>query len=145
MLPIGETRLLTPISQRQFELYTLSLERSPIFSAYQARNGGVTGCILLDPARRAFTTLAMHRGIDHCWIKVDESAPYSTPETTPDPLSISMRTDGPAEPLPPGAKRRPLLLKPGPRSKSPEFDLLRARHRRRQSLSLIPHGQQYLD
>jgi hypothetical protein len=26
--------------------------------------------------------------------------------------------------LPPGSKRRPLLLKPGPRGTSPEFDLL---------------------
>lgn len=130
MPPIDETRLVTPISQRQFELYALSLERGPnfypahIFSAYQAGNGAVTGCILLDPTKEAFTTLAMRRRIDHSWIKVEESGPYPTPETALDRLSVTMRAGDPAEPLPPGAKRRPLLLQPGPRGTSPEFELL---------------------
>jgi hypothetical protein len=40
-----EQRLITPISQRQFELYALSLERGPnfdpaqIFGSYQAGHG----------------------------------------------------------------------------------------------------------
>jgi hypothetical protein len=49
-----EQRLIKPISQRQFELHALSLERSPnfepahIFSTYQVGRGSA-GCILLDP------------------------------------------------------------------------------------------------
>ena len=55
MAPADEQRLITPISQRQFELYALSLERGPnfepaqIFGAYQAGRGSTSGCILLDP------------------------------------------------------------------------------------------------
>jgi hypothetical protein len=53
-----EQRLITPISQRQFELYALSLERGPnfdpaqIFGSYQAGHGSASGCILLDPGAR---------------------------------------------------------------------------------------------
>lgn len=44
-----EQRLITPISQRQFELYALSLERGPnfdpaqIFGSYQAGHGSASG------------------------------------------------------------------------------------------------------
>ncbi|MFJ4453268.1 hypothetical protein ACIP1G_05160 [Pseudomonas sp. NPDC089392] len=126
----GETRLFTLISQRQFELYALSLKHGPnfdpahIFSAYQAATGGVTGCILLDPDTGAFTYLAMRRRIDHCWVKVDESGPYSTPEAALKRLTVAMRASDPPEPLPPGVRRRAHLLKPGPRGTSPEFQLL---------------------
>ncbi|WP_230460903.1 hypothetical protein [Burkholderia cenocepacia] len=60
-----ETRLITPISQRQFELYALSLERGPnfdpahVFSAYQAGRGSATGAILLDRGKGIFSSLAM--------------------------------------------------------------------------------------
>ncbi|MBV5266500.1 hypothetical protein [Pinisolibacter aquiterrae] len=130
MAQTDESRLITPISQRQFELYALSLERGPnfdpahIFSAYQAGRGCTSGCILLDPEQGTSSSLALRRQVDHRWIKVDESGPYSTPEAALDRLSIAMRAGDPPEPLPPGARRRPLLVKPGARGTSPEFDLL---------------------
>lgn len=130
MAPADEPRLITPISQRQFELYALSLERGPdfdpahIFSAYQAGRGSASGCILLDSEQGTFTSVALRRRVDHCWIKVDEGGPYSTPEAALDGLSIAMRAGDPPEPLPPGARRRPLLVKPGASGTSPEFDLL---------------------
>ena len=125
-----EQRLITPISQRQFELYALSLERGPnfdpaqIFGSYQAGHGSASGCILLDPERGTFTALALRRRVDHRWVRVDEGGPYPTPEAALDQLTISMRAGEPPEPLPPGARRRPLLLKTGSRGTSPEFDLL---------------------
>jgi hypothetical protein len=125
-----EQRLITPISQREFELYALSLERGPnfdpaqIFGSYQAGRGSASGCILLDPERGAFTTLALRRRVDHRWVRVNDDGPYPTPEAALDHLSISMRAGEPPEPLPPGARRRPLLVKTGPRGTSPEFDLL---------------------
>ncbi|GGD35737.1 hypothetical protein [Aureimonas glaciei] len=130
MADSGEERLIKPISQRQFELYALSLERGPnfepahIFSTYRVGRGSACGCILLDPERGAFTTLALRRRVDHCWVRVDEDGPFSTPEAALDRLSISMRGGDPPEPLPSGARRRPLLIKIGPRGTSPEFDLL---------------------
>lgn len=125
-----EQQLITPINQRQFELYALSLEHGPnfysaqILRSYQAGHGSASGCILLKPERAAFTSLALRRRVDHRWVKIDESGPYSTPEAALNRLSISMRGGDPPEPLPPGARRRPLLLKTGPRGTSPEFELL---------------------
>src|SRR6266581_909623 len=55
MAVADEQRLITPISQREFELYALSLDRGPnfdpahIFASYQAGRGRASGCILLDP------------------------------------------------------------------------------------------------
>lgn len=123
-------RLIKSISQRQFELYALSLERGPnfdpshIFGAYQVGRGSACGCILIDPERGAFTTLAMRRRVDHLWVRVDEGGPFSTPDAALDHLSISMRGGEPPEPLPPGARRRPPLMETGPRGTSPEFELL---------------------
>ena len=125
-----EQRLVTPISQRQFELYALSLERGPnfdpahIYGSYQAGRGSASGCILLDPEQGIFTALALRRPVDHCWCKVDESGACFTPEAALEHLSISMRGGDPPEPLPPSARRRPLLLKAGRRGTCPEFELL---------------------
>lgn len=101
-------RLIKPISQRQFELHAPSLERGPnfdpgrIFSAYQVGQGSACGCILLDPERGAFTTLAMRRRIDHLWV-ARRRRPFSTPETALGHLGVSMRGGEPPEPLPSGA------------------------------------------
>jgi len=115
MTEADEPRLITPISQRQFELYALSLDHGPnfdpahIFGSYQVGRGGASGCILLDPEQCAFTSLALRRRVDHCWVKVDESGPWPTPEAALDRLSISVRGGAAPEPLPPGARRRPLM------------------------------------
>lgn len=125
-----EERLIKPISQRQFELYALSLERGPnfepahIFSTYQVGPDSACGCILVDPERGAFTTLALRRRVDRCWVRVDQGGPFSIPEAALDRLSISMRGADSPEPLPPGARRRPPLMKTRPRGTAPEFDLL---------------------
>ncbi|MDR6585651.1 hypothetical protein [Herbaspirillum frisingense] len=68
--------------------------------------------------------MTLRRRIDHCWVKIDESGPWSTPEAALERLGISMRGGDPLEHLPPGAKSRPLLLKPGLRGTSAEFELL---------------------
>jgi len=125
-----EQQLVMPISQRRFELYALSLERGPnfnqaqIFGSYQAGRGSASGCILLDPTSGTFTTLALRRRVDHRWVSVDQGGPFPTPEAALDHLSIRMRAGEQPEALPPGARRRPLLLKPGSRGTLPEFDLL---------------------
>ncbi|EJC64767.1 hypothetical protein Rleg5DRAFT_1538 [Rhizobium leguminosarum bv. viciae WSM1455] len=125
-----KTRLIKPISQRQFDLYALSLDRGPnfdraeIFASYQVGQGDASGCILLNAEEGNFRTLALRRQIDHRWVKVEDGGPWSTPEYALDRLSHSMRVGAPPEPLPPGARRRPLLLDVGPRGVSPEFKLL---------------------
>lgn len=123
-------RLIKPICQRQFELYALSLERGPnfepshIFSAYQVGSGTTCGCILLDPEQNTFSTLVLRRRVDHCWVLVDESGLISNSEAALDRLSIDMRGGDPPEPFQHGARKRPSLMKVGPRGISPEFQLL---------------------
>ena len=62
-----EQRLITPISQRQFELYALSLERGPnfdpaqIFGSYQAGHGSASGCILPGLAQACRSSLGPRR------------------------------------------------------------------------------------
>ena len=122
--------LIKPISGRQFELYALSLERGPnfetakVFAAYQVGRGSACGGILLDQETGAFSTVAMRRRVDHCWACVARNGPFLTPELALNALSIDMRGGDTPEPLPSGARRRPLLIEVGPRGSSPEFDLL---------------------
>jgi hypothetical protein len=144
----GDERLIKPISERQFELYALSLERGPnfdpahIFAAYKVGRGSACGCILLDPERGAFTTLTLRRRIDHCWVHVDEAGPFATPEAALDRLSIGMRGGDPPEPLPPGVRRRRPLMEIGPRGISPEFKLLASTASHRPALMAV--GECYL-
>jgi hypothetical protein len=96
-----ESRLIKPISARQFELYALSLEHGPnfepphVFAAYRIGRGGAAGCILIDPERQCFATLALRRRVDHVWVRVDEAGPFDTPEAALDHLSIAMRGGDP--------------------------------------------------
>lgn len=130
MVTESESRLIKPVSHRQFELYALALERGPnfeplaIFSAYQVGRGSACGCILLDEARKTFSTIALRRRVDHRWVCVDRQDPFSTPEQALDALSIAMRGGDPPEPLPPGARRRAPLMTIGPKGASREFELL---------------------
>lgn len=125
-----ESLLIKPISVRQFELYALSLERGPnfepatVFAAYQVGRGSGCGGILLDQESATFSTIAMRRRVDHCWTCVAQHGPFSTPEQALETLRVDMRGGDAPEPLPPGARRRPLLIEVGQRGSSPEFDLL---------------------
>ena len=126
----NESLLIKPISHRQFELHALSLERGPnfepsaIFAAYQVGCGTACGCVLLDEERGTFSTIALRRRVDYCWVCVDQQDPFSTPEQALDALSIGMRGGDVPEPLPPGTRRRAPLMKIGPKRISREFELL---------------------
>ena len=122
--------LIKPISQRQFALYALSLERGPnfepltIFAAYQVGRGSACGCVLHHEERGTFNTMALRRRVDHRWVCVDRQDLFTTPEQALDALSIAMRGGDAPEPLPPGARRRASLMKVGPKGVSREFELL---------------------
>lgn len=133
MIEADEPRLIKPINPRQFELYTLSLDRGPnfgheeLFRTYQVGHGEASGCILFDPVQRTFSVLARRRRVDHCWATVEVAGSWATPEAALQRLSLAMRGDDPPEPLPPGARRRSLLLDVGSRVISSEFELLASR------------------
>lgn len=123
-------RLIQPISQREFDLYGLLLDRGPNYeplepvSAYKLGGGAASGSVLFDPRSQTFTALTLRRRIDHCWVVVAETPNLPTPEAALDRIGVNMRSGEPAEPLQPGIRRRAPLLKPGSRGTSPEFDLL---------------------
>lgn len=123
-------RLIQPISQREFDLYGLSLDRGPNYdplepvSAYKLGGGAASGSVLFDAGRQTFTAQTLRRRVDHCWVVVDQTPNLPTPEAALDRIGMKMRSGEPAEPLPPGVRRRAQLLKPGSRGTSPEFDLL---------------------
>lgn len=125
-------RLIQPISQRQFGLYALALDRGPNFEllepvgAYRLSGGNACGSILADPDSGTFTALTLRRRVDHCWVMVDRTAGLPTPEAALDRIGATMKSGESAEPLPPGVRRRAPLLTPGARGTSPEFDLLTA-------------------
>jgi hypothetical protein len=125
-----DARSVGPISERQFELYALSLERGPnfypahIFAAYEAGHGNTSGCILIDLERGAFATVSLRRRVDHCWVRSDDGGPFDTPEAALAYLRIAMRPGEPPEPVPPRTRRRRQLMEVGPRGISPEFELL---------------------
>jgi hypothetical protein len=114
-----ESRLVSSISDRQFELYALSLERGPdfdpqhIFAAYKVGRGSAAGCILLDADTGTFATLALRRRVDHVRVLVDQAGPFRTPEAALHHRSAAMRGGDAPETLPPGAGRRKLLIQPG--------------------------------
>lgn len=126
----GMNTLILPISHREFDLYALSLERGPNFkpmefvSAYKLGCGSACGCILFDPRRNTFSSVTLRRRVDCRWVLVNEAGGFSSPEAALDCIGVNMRNGQPAEPLPPGARRRQLLLKTASRGTSPEFDLL---------------------
>lgn len=123
-------KVLKRISERQFNLYALALERGPnfnpsqIFACFEIGEGGGSGCILLDGSRGTFNVVAMRRRVDYVWVVVDESGPFDTPEEALDRLSLALRAGYPPEPLPPGARRRRSLMDIGPRGVSAGFGLL---------------------
>ncbi|MBS1095256.1 hypothetical protein [Gluconobacter wancherniae] len=125
-----EHHLIKPIPTREFELYALSLERGPnfdpaqIFSAYKVGRGSAAGCILFNPDRRVFSTIAMRRRIDFCWVLTDQASLFPSPEMALHHLGIVMRGGDAPELLPSGMRRRRPLMKVGPRGVAKEFKLL---------------------
>lgn len=122
--------LVQPISEREFNLYALSLDRGPnfepleMFGCYKLGDGSGSGCILFDPQSRTFRTLTLRRRVDHRWVVVDDTSDLPSPDAALDRIGTNMLAQKPAEPLPPGTRRRPALLNAGSRGTSPEFDLL---------------------
>lgn len=126
----AETPNLVQITARHFELFALSLERGPnfggreIFDAYMTEESGAAGAVMIDPDTWAFSTLTMRRRVDHRWVLTDERDGFVMPEAAIAHLRSSFRIGDPAEPLPPGDRRRRRLLERGRSGISPEFELL---------------------
>lgn len=108
---------IVPISQREFELYALSLPRGPNFdpltvhSVWKVEGAPSVGAVLQDLHGR-FETIVMRRQVDHRFVVTHRAMALATVERATHDLREAMRPDAPQEALPPGAqKRAPLVPK----------------------------------
>jgi hypothetical protein len=104
-----------PLTQREFELYALSLPRGPNFdpltvqSAWKAENANSVG-VVFQNEQGAFETLVMRRQVDHRFVVTQRGATYSDVDRATFEVTQAMQPDGPPEPLPPGEKKRAALV-----------------------------------
>jgi hypothetical protein len=99
--------LIVPITQREFELYALSLPRGPNFeprrllAAWKAWNAISVGAVLRNE-RGQFETLVMRRQTDHRFIVTHTGRAVATADRATQEAAEEMRPDAPPEPLRPG-------------------------------------------
>lgn len=106
---------IVPITQREFDLYALSLPRGPNFdplvfqSAWKAGTG-VSVAAILQSERGPFNTLVMRRQTDHRYLVTHEGNGLATLDRAREDVTEAMRPDAPLETLPPGVKKRATLV-----------------------------------
>src|SRR5262249_32725476 len=66
--------LIVPISEREFNLYALSLPAGPNFgpviyrSGWKSQDGRSAGALFFDPNRQKFEIVVLRRRTDHCFV-----------------------------------------------------------------------------
>ena len=124
------TLAIRPISEREFELYALSLPRGPNFehhvlhSAWKTPRSEAVGAVLIDPEQLTFRALVMRRGVDHRLVVTHQSGNQSSPDEAAAVVAREMRPDDPPEALAPGQKRRSELFATGKKRFSDQFKIL---------------------
>jgi hypothetical protein len=107
--------LIVPIAQREFELYALSLPRGPNFEpfvfdcAWKARNAISVGVVLRDDRGR-FEAQVMRRQIDHRFVVTHRRTAIATAALATQEATNAMHPDEPPECLPPGMRKRDVLI-----------------------------------
>ena len=121
---------MQPISEREFDLYALSLPTGPNFdnhifhAAWKTPRSIAVGAVLTDPVQQGFRSLIMRRKIDHRFNFAYLGHSYTTPDDAAAAVADAMRPGDPVEPLSPGEKRRRELFVTGKRQTSKQFEIL---------------------
>lgn len=122
--------LVVPIPEREFNLYALSLPEGPNFDPYVVVSGwkcdksrGVGG-VLFNHATDDFGILVFRRRIDHCFVTVASKFGFKSQAAALVELTVAMRPGEPEEPVPPGSKKRRLLLPATAKNVHGRFKLL---------------------
>ena len=121
---------LVPISEREFNIYALSLLRGPNFEpfefveAWKAKQGAAVGAVFAFPKVGDFLVLAMCRQGDHRFVITFEDVGFHTLEAANQTLHNHLIDTKLPAPVAPGYKRRSLLLETGRRKPCPNFQLL---------------------
>lgn len=122
--------LVVPIPEREFNLYALSLPQGPNFdpfvvvSGWKCDNGQSVGCVLRNYDTGEFGIRVFRRRIDGCFAVTVSNGKFQSHDAALAKLSVAMRPGEPAEPIPPGAKKRKPLLETKGRSVNKTFKLL---------------------
>lgn len=121
---------IQPISEREFDLYALSLPRGPNFehhvfhAAWKSPRSGTVGAVLADPTQQRFRTLVLRRRIDHRFTVTHQSDGCTSPDEAAAIVAEAMRPEDPPEALSPGEKRRSELFVAGKKPLSEQFKIL---------------------
>ena len=100
---------IQPISEREFNIYALSLTYGPNFShdafhaAWKAPRAGAIGAVLVDPAERSFRTIVLRRQVDYRYAVTHESGGHASEDEAAAAVAEAMRPEDPPEP--PSANR----------------------------------------
>ena len=109
--------LVVPIPEREFNLYALSLPEGPNFDPYvvvsgwKCDNARSVGGVLLDHDTGVYGIAVFRRRIDHCFVATSSKSGFKSYDAALIELTAAMRPGEQAEPVPPGSKKRPFLLK----------------------------------
>jgi hypothetical protein len=122
--------LLTSVTQREFEIYALSLSRGPNFGPYRYQAGWKSHCavsvgaVLADNESRRFAAIVLRRQVDHRFTLTFDAWNLVTPDDAANKVAGAMRPEEAADPLPSGVRRRRLLIEPGGKEAGDHFKLL---------------------
>jgi hypothetical protein len=121
---------IQPISEREFDIYALSLTRGPNFnpyvfrSAWKSPHAGTVGAILIDPTERSLRTIVLRRRVDHRFAVTQENDDHMSLDAAAAGVAAAMRPDDLPEALPPGDKRRRELFSAGTKRVGEHFKLI---------------------
>lgn len=121
---------LVSISDREFELYALTLPSGPNFDDSRLlstwrndRHTGV-GTTFWLPSSQSYGFLAMRRRVDHRLVQVANQTGFADHDAALAAMRNAMKPEETPEPIPSGERRRPLLSDLGNRTPSDTFKLL---------------------
>ncbi len=106
---------IVPLTQREFELYALSLPLGPNFgplvvqSAWKVEGANSIGVVFQDE-QGEFETLVMRRQVDHRFVVTQRGKAHVDADQATHDVIEAMRPDAPPEKLPPGQKKRAALV-----------------------------------
>lgn len=127
------TEAVDPISEREFNLYALSLLRGPNFypfefaSAWKAQRGSCVGAVFTFAEDGDYLALGLGRQADHRFVITFEEVGFSSLEDAKTALLDHLQTVALPVPYAPGVKRRPPLLDVKSREVGETFKLLAGR------------------
>jgi hypothetical protein len=139
---------MVPISEREFDIYALSLPKGPNFgpvifySGWKGKDGRSAGAIFFEPDTKEFSVVALRRRVDHCFVLTCDKPGFQSADTAMAELTVAVRSGEAAEPVPPGKKKRSPLLRPTSKKVGEHFKLLAGTVTHRPALMAV--GEIYL-